>query len=410
MNRSKSIDLSRFFVAGINYKKTNAQIRGNFAINKEQYELILAEACSSQIREFFVLSTCNRTEIYGFADDPLQLVDLLCSQTTGTISEFYELAYIRNDLDAIKHLFNVAAGLDSQILGDYEIVGQIKQAVRMSKEKGFLHVFLDRLINQVLQSSKQIKNKTALSDGTVSVSFAAVQMLKEKISDPSKARILVLGIGKMGRITCKNLKEYLQVEEITLMNRSDDKASELAEELGYDFAPFRELESRVRNADIIFVASNAAEPILLKKHLENQGNKLIIDLSIPYNVEKQAASLPGIELLTVDDLSKLKDETLQKREAEVPKVREIIHEHMEEFREWLDMRKHVVFLRAIKTKLKEIHNSPLFVDINPNKFASSPDDQIQRVINGMAPKIRKGNQPGCNYIEAINEYMSAGIN
>ena len=372
--------------------------------------MILASAASSPIREFFVLSTCNRTEIYGFAEDPSQLVELLCSQTAGTISEFSELAYVWNDLNAVRHLFNVAAGLDSQILGDYEIVGQIKQAVRMAKENGFILVFLERLINQVLQASKLIKNKTAISDGTVSVSFAAVQMLKEKISDPSHARILVLGIGKMGRITCKNLKEYLKIEQITLMNRTDDKALELAQELGFEFAPFHELEDRIRTADIIFVASNAPEPLLLTKHLENQGQKLIIDLSIPYNVEKQAANLPGIELLTIDDLARLKDETLQKREAEVPKVREIINEHLEEFREWLDMRKHVVILTAIKSKLKEIHSSPLFVEINPNKFASSPDDQIQRVINGMAPKIRQGNQPGCNYIEAINEYMAAGIN
>src|SRR5580698_4502927 len=134
---NKITDISRFFIAGINYKKTDANIRGQFSIGKEQYQNILSLATSFGVNELFILSTCNRTEIYGFAEDPSQLIDLLCTQTTGSSEMFTALAYIKRGQSAIEHLFQVAAGLDSQILGDYEIVGQIKQAVKFARDHQF---------------------------------------------------------------------------------------------------------------------------------------------------------------------------------------------------------------------------------------------------------------------------------
>jgi glutamyl-tRNA reductase len=201
---------SNFFIAGINYKKTDACTRGQFSINAGQYANILRQAAAQNIDSLFILSTCNRTEIYGFADNAVQLVDLLCSQTVGDRDTFNQLAYIKKGNTAIEHLFNVAAGLDSQILGDYEIIGQLKQAVKFSKENGFMNAFTERLFNNVLQSAKAIKNNTALSDGTVSVSFTAIQYIKEHIAaNLLSKKVLVVGTGKIGRNTCKNLVDYL---------------------------------------------------------------------------------------------------------------------------------------------------------------------------------------------------------
>ncbi|MES1226894.1 MAG: glutamyl-tRNA reductase, partial [Bacteroidota bacterium] len=174
MQDHRNIDISRFFAAGINYKKTDASRRGLFAINNDQYRIILQKAAETGARELFILSTCNRTEVYGFAENVDQLIQLICNETAGNIEEFKQLAYIKKGVEAVDHLFHVGAGLDSQILGDYEIVGQLKNAVNLSKENGFIQAFSDRLVNAVLQSSKEIKNQTALSGGTVSVSFAAV--------------------------------------------------------------------------------------------------------------------------------------------------------------------------------------------------------------------------------------------
>jgi glutamyl-tRNA reductase len=409
MQGNSTKDITKFYIAGINYKKTDAAVRGQFAVSNDQYATLLTQAPEFGLHDLFVLSTCNRTEIYGFAESADQLINLLCTQTEGSKTTFSQLAYVKNGMAAIEHLFSVAAGLDSQILGDYEIVGQIKQAVKFSKEQGFTDSFMERLVNCVLQSSKAIKNQTNLSGGTVSVSFAAVQYIREKIADISDKKILLLGVGKIGRNTCKNLVDYLDADHITLINRTHDKAAQLAEELDLHHAPLTELAQKIEESDIILVATNSVEPTIKKTHLEGKGEKLIIDLSVPFNVEKSAQELPNVHLVNVDELSKLKDETLQMREAEVPKAGSIIREHIEEFLEWFEMRKHVPVFKAIKIKLRELQTFPSYIQLSPEIATCqtiNADEKIQRVINGMASKMRQRNQRGCYYIEAINEFIA----
>ena len=409
MTPHRATDISKFYAIGINYKKSNATTRGLFAIAHEQYAAILEQASAIGLNELFILSTCNRTEIYGFAENAKQLIALLCSQTKGSTTTFNELAYIKQGKQAIQHLFEVSAGLDSQILGDYEIVGQIKAAVKFSKQHGFIGVFMERLVNYVLQSSKAIKNETAISGGTISVSFAAVQYIREKIKDVASKKILLLGTGKIGRNTCKNLVDYLGTKNIVLINRTEEKASELATELGLKYAPVHELADQIASSDIILVATGASQPTILRSHLEGKGEKLIIDFSVPYNVEQSAQDLNNIHLVNIDELSKINDETLARRQAEIPKATAIIARHLADFSDWLSMRRHAPILKAVKIKLKEIYSSPLFSSYSStvNFAGSNPDEKIQRVINGMASKIRLQNQGGCNYIEAINEFIAA---
>lgn len=407
METNRPINISNFFVAGINYKKTDATTRGQFAISNDQYENILNLAPSFGLNSLFILSTCNRTEIYGFADDASQLIDLLCTQTKGNASTFTQLAYIRQGADAVTHLFHVGAGLDSQILGDYEIVGQLKQAVKFSKEHNFINCFIERLFNSVLQSSKSIKNETALSGGTVSVAFAAVQYIKENVAVVSGKKILLIGTGKIGRNTCKNLVDYLGTTNITLINRTEEKAVELAAELNLRYAPIADLAHHIATSDIILAATNAVEPTILTQYLENSGDKLIIDLSIPYNVEASARQLPNVNLVNVDTLSKLKDEALLKREAETPKAKEIIAQHQVQFMEWYQMRKNAPLLQAIKAMLNEIATIHQRELKNPQTRCPyiAAEQKIQQVMNSIAGKMRTQNLQGCYYIEAINEYM-----
>ncbi len=241
MLENQQNNLSKFSIAGINYKKTEASIRGQFAINDEQYEKISTVATSLGINEFFILSTCNRTEIYGFADEVSCLIDLLCTQTLGDKHTFENLCYIKKGKEAVQHFYEVGAGLESQILGDYEIIGQIKLAFKTSKAYGFIGAFTERLVNSVLQSTKVIKNQTALSGGTVSVSFAAIQYIKKNVANLRNKQILLLGVGKIGRNTCKNLVDYLDTKNITLINRTEHRAAELAEELQLSWANLSDL-------------------------------------------------------------------------------------------------------------------------------------------------------------------------
>ncbi len=401
-------DISQFFIAGINYRKTDAAIRSQFAISSEQYKCLLEDGPQWGITEFFIISTCNRTEIYGFAENAGDLIDLLCTQTEGDAATFQSLAYIKQGIQAVDHLFTVGAGLDSQILGDYEIVGQIKQAAKFSKQYNCLGAFTERLVNAMLQASKAIKNQTNLSGGTVSVSFAAVQYIRENCCDIKNKNILLVGTGKIGRNTCKNLVDYLETKNITLINRSPEKAQNLAIELGLEASPLDSIKEKAKNASIILVATNSTEPAILKEMVENSGDKLIIDLSIPYNVEPSVAGLLGIQVVNVDELSKLKDETLAKRQADVPKARAILATITEEFMEWYCMRQNVPVLKAVKHKLQEIHTSPLFIPLYNHNPRISTDEKIQRVINGMAIKMKGQNQKGCHYIEAINEFIATG--
>jgi glutamyl-tRNA reductase len=303
------------------------------------------------------------------------------------------------------HLFHVSAGLDSQILGDYEILGQIKTAVKFSKEKGRIGTFVERLVNCVLQSSKAIKTHTQLSGGTVSVSFAAVQYIKEHIQDIPAKKILLLGTGKIGRNTCRNIVDYLCTTNVTLINRTEEKAEKLAGELGLRTAPLSSLDEEIRTSDIILVATNSQEPTVLRSQLEGYGDKLVIDLSIPYNVEASAQQLPNVTFLNVDELSRIKDETLQKRKAEVPKAEALIKEHVGEFMEWYDMRRHVPMLKEAKNKLQELHAITAQGGVCPVTGVHS-DEKIQKVINTMAMKMRKQDTVGCIFIDAINDFIS----
>jgi glutamyl-tRNA reductase len=402
----------QFYAAGINYKKTEASIRGQFAIGTDQYRALIGDAKQAGIAEVMVISTCNRTEIYGLANSAKALVSLLCSKTTGNIETFNKLSYIKKGTEAIEHLFSVGAGLDSQILGDYEIIGQIKQSFKFAKENGSIGGYMERLVNSVIQASKSIKNNTQLSGGTVSVSFAAIQFLKDNVENISDKKILLLGTGKIGRNTCKNVVDYLNNTNITLINRSEDKAKELADELNLKVGSYELIEHEIKAADVIIVATNAATPILKKEQFINSNNKVLIDLSIPNNINPTCKELSHITLVNVDDLSKINDATLQMRIEEVPKAKAIIAEHIAEFAEWQAMRRNVPVIKAVKSKLIEMQDCNMFNSYYNSQNSTTADSnlRIQKVINNMAQNMRKENKGGCNFIEAINEFMAISAN
>jgi len=236
----------------------------------------------------------------------------------------------------------------------------------------------------------------------------SVQYIRENMPVTIGKKILVVGTGKIGRNTCKNLVDYLGTNNITIINRSLEKAVELAAELNLHYAPINELNKYIDESDVILVATNAVAPVILTEQLQNAGHKLIIDLSIPNNVELSAKNLPNITLINVDQLSEIKDKTLQNRESEAPKAKEIIKLHLALFNEWYQMRKSAPTLSAIKLKLNEI-NAQHYSQADGRQSlcpVMNAADKIQRVVNNIAGKMRHQQQNGCHYIEAINEFMS----
>ena len=395
-----------FSVVGINYRKSAADVRGQYAINEQQYRNILDIAPGFDLHDFFILSTCNRTEIYGCVQQIELFIQLILSQSTGSEVEFRQMFYVKRGISAINHFFEVGSGLDSQILGDYEIVGQIKKAVQLSKERGFISSFSERLFNHMMQASKAIKNNTALSDGTVSVSYSVVRYIRENISDYANKNVLIIGTGEIGTSTCRNLVEYLGIKNITLINRTREKALELGAEYDLTVSYFEDLKTEINAADVIIVSSVSSQNIISSGDIDTHTSKVIIDLSIPFSVDRTLSELEGITLVNVDELSSLTNATMMHRSAEIPKAKTIIEDTKVEFMKWYELRKHTAVLNQVKNKLHEISHNPAFTVQESTADNARHAEMIQKVVNGMAYKMKEKNQRGCQYLEAINEFMN----
>ncbi|MDB9732980.1 glutamyl-tRNA reductase, partial [Polaribacter sp.] len=208
---------NHFYNIGVSYKKADAEMRGKFSVSKENQKALLIAAKEKGISAIFIISTCNRTEIFGFANRPCLLIELLCDFSKGTVKEFNTICNIQKDQEAISHLFKIGTGLESQILGDYEIVSQLRHSFKLAKKLKTTNGYIERLVNAVLQASKRVKNDTKLSSGTTSVSYAAVQYIIKNLPDYNSKNILVFGLGKMGKHTCKNLAEYTKNKQVCLI-------------------------------------------------------------------------------------------------------------------------------------------------------------------------------------------------
>ena len=184
---------STFYVVGLSYKKADADIRGKFSLDDAGKKNVLKQAQQEGIESLLVTSTCNRTEIYGFAQHPFQLIKLLCDNSQGTVEDFQKVAYIYKNQEAVRYMFRVGTGLDSQILGDFEIISQIKSAFTQSKSMNLVNAYVERLVNAVIQTSKRIKNETEISSGATSVSFASVRYIFSNVDDIANKNILLFG-------------------------------------------------------------------------------------------------------------------------------------------------------------------------------------------------------------------------
>ena len=233
---------STFYALGLSYKKADATIRGKFSLDAKAQSILLMQAEAEGIESLIVTSTCNRTEIYGFAKHPYELIKLLCENSNGSVEEFQEVAYIYKNQEAINHMFRVGTGLDSQILGDFEIISQIRNAFNLSKSNGLINTFMDRLVNSVIQASKRIKTQTDISSGATSVSFASVQYIFKNVEDIANKNILLFGTGKIGRNTCENLVKHTKHSQINLNNRTKDKAEKLAKKLNVVVKDYADLK------------------------------------------------------------------------------------------------------------------------------------------------------------------------
>jgi len=374
-----------FYSVGLSYKKADAEVRGQFSLDAIAKTRLLEQAKTEGIESLIVTSTCNRTEIYGFAEHPFQLIKLICDNSNGSVDAFQKVGFVYKNQEAINHMFRVGTGLDSQILGDFEIISQIKTSFSHSKSMGLANTFMERLVNAVIQASKRIKNETEISSGATSVSFASVQYIIKNVEDIGNKNILLFGTGKIGRNTCENLVKHTKNEHITLINRTKDKAEKLAGKLNLIVKDYSELHLELQKADVVVVATGAQNPTIDKAILNLKKPLLILDLSIPKNVHENVEDLEGVTLIHMDYLSQLTDETLENRKLHIPAAEVIIEEIKEEFTTWTKGRKFAPTINALKEKLNAIKVSEL--DFQSRKIADFNEAQAEIISNRIIQKI-----------------------
>lgn len=398
-----------FYAIGLSYKKADAEIRGKFSLDENAKTTLLEQAKTNGVESLLVTSTCNRTEIYGFAQHPFQLIQLLCDNSQGSLEEFQNYAYVYKQKEALNHMFRVGTGLDSQILGDFEIIAQLKNAFVESKKLNLVNAYLERLVNSVIQASKKVKNETEISSGATSVSFAAVQYIFKNVEDISNKDILLFGTGKIGRNTCENLVKHSKHDQITLINRTKDKAEKLAKKLNLIVKDYSDLQIELQKADVVVVATGAQNPTIDLDILNLKKPLLILDLSIPKNVNENVKQNPFVTLVHMDHLSQITDETLENRKQHIPAAETIITEILTEFLTWSKGRKYAPTIHALKAKLNAIKESEINhlkkknADFNEEYAEIITTKLIQKITSHFANHLKDDNTVVEESVEWINK-------
>ncbi|QZT36073.1 glutamyl-tRNA reductase [Halosquirtibacter xylanolyticus] len=401
-------NLQKFFVIGISYKKTAIETREKFSLQPEDQTNILDQASGKGIESLVVLSTCNRTELYGFSSDPDAIIHLFLSNCNAKYEDFITHGYIQKGHDAILHLYRVASGLDSQIIGDFQIVGQVKNSYRESEQKGLINPFVNRLFSYVFQASKKVKNSTDISKGASSVSHAAVQYIKDNTEELDKANILLFGLGEIGKDTCVNLLKHMHNRSLTVVNRTLTKAENLANKFDLHFAPIEDLTSEIQKADVIVVSTGSSKATVLPKHFEGKKRKsLVLDLSVPRNVSIDIEDNPYVEVATVDILSQSISKAMKHRHNAVPQAVKIIEDSINDFYGWLEVKNLSPVIVALKENLEKIkekeieYHKPKLNDLELEKIEHISTNIVNKIARACISHLKDNHKKHSSPIETL---------
>jgi glutamyl-tRNA reductase len=380
--------LENFCVVGVNHWEATIEVRERFSLSDHQKQSLLEGAQREGISSLFVISTCNRTEIFAQDATPQELIRLLVTYTNASLDEFHTYGFEKAGKKAVEHLFHVTVGLDSQILGDLQIVKQVKEGYEMASEFGVVDGELHRLMQHVFRAHKRSRNETSLGEGAATTAYAAVQFAKKTFDTLQDKNILLVGTGKIGKVTCKNLVS-LGARKVTLVNRTRDRAEFIADRFNLDVADMERLPSEISEADLVIVATGANEPIIAMEHMqpaiEASSFKVMLDLSVPRNIDPEIANLEFVDLANMDFLTDVTDEAYQKREENIPLVKKIVDDELFDYQNWLSKQKVVPTIKALTNKFDAIREDEF--EFFKNKISDSDRDKVEnltRIVNKIA--------------------------
>jgi glutamyl-tRNA reductase len=356
-------------VVGLSHRTAPVELRERVDFQGRVDSALRALAARGTTDEAVVLSTCNRAELYAACQDASRARGDL----TNFMSEFHDVdrkalaphVYDRLDLDAARHLLRVAAGLDSLVVGEPQILGQVKEAHTLATGAQTVGPILNRLFHASFAAGKRVRTETGLSAGAVSVSFAAVSLARKIFGDLSGRSVLVIGAGEMGKLTAQHMKSQ-GVQRVTIVSRTMAHAVHTAEAIGgAGAAPWDELDAVLSASDIVITATGAGSTILTKAHVEavmrTRRNQplFMIDIAVPRDVEAAAGEIEQVFLYNIDDLQATVEENLARRANEVLRAEAIVAEEVTRFSQWLRSRGAVPTVVALRQKFENIRRAEL---------------------------------------------------
>ena len=379
--------------AGVSHRTAPVEARERLALSGDD----LRAALQHFHRAFgngVILSTCNRTEVYVHSSDGQAWVpsELLLSLAThlglnpqSDLPRFYEL----EDRAAAQHLFRVASGVDSMILGEAEILGQVRHAMSVADEAGTLDAALTHLFHEALRTGKQARHETNIGRFAVSVSSAAVSLARDHLADFASSRALVVGAGEAGKLAARALRDQ-GIGQITVTSRTVQRAENLAEYLHAGLAPFTDLAGALVHADLVITCSSAESfiipTLLVAQTLQCRETPItFLDLAVPRDVEPAARGLPGVYLYDIDDLQAVSDKNLQRRESAARDVEIIVSSSATQFTDWLESRQITPTIRAIVARADRVRRA----EVERTARDLALDEAAQEKLDRMAAAITK---------------------
>jgi glutamyl-tRNA reductase len=383
----------RLFAVGLSHRTAPVELRECVDFAKSGLEAALT-ALSTRVahREAVVLSTCNRAEVYAVAE-----TDATADAVGRFISEYHGVPhatiaghlYVQRGADAARHLFRVASGLDSLVVGEPQILGQVKSAYAAASDGHFTGALTNRLFHTAFTVGKRVRSETGLGEGAVSVSYAAIALARKIFGDLKGLHVLILGAGEMAKLTGVHLRAQ-QVSRITIASRTFATAEELARHLDGRAVPWAELDDALAAADIVITATGATEPVLTRHRIaqamrpRRRRPLFVIDIALPRDVEAAAGDVDQVFLYNIDDLQAIVKQNLARRSGELARAEAIVEEEVSRFAAWMQSREIIPTVVALRQRFEAIRRSEL-QRLEPKLAALPPEararlDEITHLI------------------------------
>jgi glutamyl-tRNA reductase len=386
------------FVLGLNHKTADLDVRERLAFNGTKLdEGLIGINALPEIKEAVILSTCNRVEIYASVTDTRKAAELIkdfISEFHGIKRDSLETAlYIHENIPAVKHLFRVAASLDSMVVGEPQILGQLKDAFDFSLQKKATGVLLNKLMKKAISVAKRIRTETKIAENAVSISFAAVELAKKIFEDLSTKSFMLLGAGEMAELAARHLMNN-GVKDVIVANRTYETGCNLAKEFNGRAVKFEDFPHEMVNADIVICSTGASKYVLLKdqmhKVMKERKHKpvFIIDISVPRNIDPEINGIDNVYLYDVDDLHGVVDSNKQERQKEADKAEAIITEEVETFQKWLSSLDAIPTIVALRERADGIKKEE--IEKLLNKFPALGEKErtaVEYMANALINKL-----------------------